>query len=97
MIKLIKHISYGLLITYQMVEITGYYADLTRSIRLIHGEVTEVLFAATANCLVGIQDTKDGKVTDSCFALSGAHQYVVLMINAVCLLENWGGITGGRK
>ena len=80
-----------------MVEITGYYADLTRSIRLIHGQVTKVLFAASTNVSVVIQHTKDGKVTDSCFTPNWAHQYGVLMINAVCLLDDWGGVTGGRK
>ena len=37
--------SYGLLITYQMGKITGYYAKLTRSIRLIHSQVTEILLS----------------------------------------------------
>ena len=40
---------------------------------------------------------KNKRATDSCFALSGAHQCGVLMISAVCLLDDYGGNTGGRN
>ena len=42
---------------------------------------TEALFAATSDCLPS-HPTKDGRATDSCFALIGAHQCGVLMVNA---------------
>ena len=80
-----------------MVEITGYYVDLTRLIRLIHGQVMETHLWQPLIASVVTQETNDGRATDSCFALIWANQCGVLMINAVCLLENWGGITGGRK
>ena len=42
---------------------------------------TEVLFAATSDRLSS-HSTKDGRATDSSFALIGAHQCGVLMVNA---------------
>ena len=42
---------------------------------------TEVPFAATGDHLPS-HPTKDGRATDSCFALIGAHPCGVLMINA---------------
>ena len=41
----------------------------------------EVLFAATNGCLPS-HPRKDGRATDSCFALIGAHQCGILMVNA---------------
>ena len=41
----------------------------------------ETLFAATSDRLPS-HPTKDGRATDSCFALIGAHQCGVLMVNA---------------
>ena len=49
-------------------------------------QVTEVLLALIASAV--IQQTKDGRATDSCFVLIWAHRCGVLMLNAVCLLEN---------
>ena len=42
---------------------------------------TEALFVTTSDCLPG-HPTKDGRATDSCFALIRAHQCDVLMVNA---------------
>ena len=42
---------------------------------------TEVLFAATSDHLPS-HLTKDGRATDSCFTLIGAHQCGVLKVNA---------------
>ena len=84
-----------------MVVITGYYANLTRSVKLIPwpgrpksylwqpvisktetmARGTEVPFAATSDHLPS-HPTKDGRATDSCFALIAAHPCGVLMINA---------------
>ena len=56
-----------------MAVITGYYANLTRSVKLIPWPGGhEVLFVATSDCLPS-HPTKDGRATDSCFALIGAH------------------------
>ena len=64
-----------------MAVITGYYANLTRSVKLIPWPGGhEVLFAATSDRLLS-HPTKDG-ATDSCFALIGAHQCDVLMVGA---------------
>ena len=40
----------------------------------------EALFAATSDRLPSHPTTKDGKATDGCFALIGAHQCGVLMV-----------------
>ena len=58
----------------QMAVITGYCAYLTKSVKLI-------LFAATSDRLPS-HPTKDGRATDSCFVLMGAHQCGVLMVDA---------------
>ena len=42
---------------------------------------TKFLFAATSDRLLSYP-TKDGRATDSCFALIGAHQCGVLMVDA---------------
>ena len=42
---------------------------------------TEVLFAATSDPLPS-HPTKDGRATNSCFALIGVHQCGVLMVDA---------------
>ncbi len=42
---------------------------------------TEVLFAAISDRLPS-HPTKDGRATNSCLALIGAHQRGVLMVNA---------------
>ena len=66
----------------QMAVITGYYANMTRSIKLIPWPGGhEVLFAATSDRLPS-HPTKDERVTDSCLALIGAHQCSVLMVDA---------------
>ena len=63
-----------------MAVITGYYANWPRSIkRPIQGQGTEVLLMATSDRLPS-HPTKDGRATDSCFALVGAHQCGVLMV-----------------
>ena len=63
-----------------MAVITGFYANLTRSVKLIPWPGGhEVLFAATSDRLPN-HPTKDGRATDSCFALIGAHQCGVLMV-----------------
>ena len=62
----------------QMAVITGYYAKLTRSVKLIPWPGGhKVQFAATSNRLPS-HPTKDGRATDSCFALIGAHQCDVI-------------------
>ena len=64
-----------------MAVVTGYYANLTRSVKLIPWPGGhEVLFVATSDRLPS-PPTKDGRATDSCFALIGAHP----------LLDDWGG------
>ena len=66
-----------------MVVITGYYANMTRSINLIHGlQGAEVLFAATSNCLLSHPIAKDERATNSCFILIGAHQCGVMIVDA---------------
>jgi len=53
-----------------MAVITYHYANLTRSVKLKPWPGgTEVLFAATSGHLPS-HATKDGTVTDSCFALN---------------------------
>ena len=42
---------------------------------------TEVLFVATSDCLPSHPE-KDGRATDSCFTLIGAHQCGILMVDA---------------
>ena len=65
-----------------MVVITGYY-HLTRSVKLKlwpGGHV--ILFTATSDCLPSHPaNCKDGRATDSCFILIGAHQ-CALIVNA---------------
>ena len=65
-----------------MAVTTGYYANLTRSAKLIPwpGE-HEVLLVATSDRLPS-HLTKDERAKDSCFALIGAHQCGVLMDDA---------------
>ena len=41
----------------------------------------KALFAATNDCLPS-HPTKDGRATDSCFALIGAHQCGIQMVDA---------------
>ena len=53
-----------------MVVITGYYANLTRSVKLkTMARVTEVLFVATSDRLPS-HPRKDGRATDSCDPLT---------------------------
>ena len=47
--------------------------------RLIKGHGTKVLLVATSVCLPQ-SSCKDGRTTDSCFALVVAHQYGVVMV-----------------
>ena len=47
---------------------------------MIHGQGTEVLFAATSDRLPQ-SSNKDGRATDSCFVPIGAHQCGVLMVD----------------
>ena len=55
-----------------MAVITGFYANLTRSVKLIPWPGGhEVLFVATSDRLPS-HPTKDGRATESCFALIGA-------------------------
>ena len=48
---------------------------------------TEALFTTTSDCLPS-HPTKDGRATDSCFALIGAHQCGILMVS---VLLTWSG------
>ena len=65
--------------------ITGYYANLTRSVKLTPWPGGhEVLFAVTRDCLSS-HPTKDGRATDSCFALIVAHRCGVLMHMIICI------------
>ena len=65
-----------------MALITGYYANLTRSVKLIPWPGGhEVLFAATSDRLPS-HPTNDGRATDSCFTLIAAHLRGVLMFDA---------------
>ena len=69
-----------------MAVITGFYANLTRSVKLIPWPGGhEVLFAATSDRLPS-HPTKDGRATDSCFALIGAHQCGILMVDDDCYI-----------
>ena len=55
------------------------YANLTRSVKIdTMARGTWVLFVANRDRLPS-HPTNDGRVTDSCFALIGAHQYATLM------------------
>ena len=65
-----------------MVVITGYFTkpDQVSKIKTM-ARGTEVLFAATSDHLPS-HLTKDGRATDSCFTLIGAHQCGVLKVNA---------------
>ena len=47
----------------------------------------EALFVATSDCLLS-HPTKDGRATDSCFTLIGAHQCGVLMVNDLVRWRN---------
>ncbi len=65
----------------QMAVITGCYVNLIRSVKLIPWPGGhEVLFAATSDRLPS-HLLKDGRATDSCFGLIGAHQCGVLMVD----------------
>ena len=56
-----------------MVVITGYYANLTRSVKLKlwPGGPMSYLWQSV---ITSSHPTKDGRATDSCFTLIGAHQ-----------------------
>ena len=65
-----------------MAVITGYYAYLARSVKLdTMAKGSRGPFAATSDRLPS-HPTKDGRATDSCFILIGAHQCGVLMVDA---------------
>ena len=66
----------------QIVVITGYYVNQTRSVKTeTMARGTEVLFAATSDRLPS-HLTKNGRDTHSCFALIGVHQCGVLIVDA---------------
>ena len=62
------------------VVITGFYQPDEVNLRLIHIRQTEVLFQFQANNyhLPNYHQTKDGRATDSCFTLIGAHQGIIM-------------------
>ena len=56
------------------VVISGFWQPDEVNLRLIHIRQTEVIFQANNYYFPKYQQTKDGRATDSCFALIGAHQ-----------------------
>ena len=66
-----------------MAIITGYYANLARSIKINPCQGDQSLFVATKPVIASpvIQQT-DGRATDSCFGLIGPRQCGVLMVIA---------------
>ena len=56
------------------VVISGYCQPDEVNLRLIHIRQTELLFHANNYHLPNYQQTKDERVTDSCFTLIGVHQ-----------------------
>ena len=62
------------------IVITGFYANMTRSIKLSRGQEDWSPIVATNDHLPGHQ-TKYGRATDSCFVLIVVHQCGVLMVD----------------